>query len=181
MADIKRAPYPEHPDRCQGIRYGQGQCINLAAAHSPFCLCHGGNTGAESVERKALSNYRLTKWQARLEDKTSQTEIKSLRDEIGILRVVMEETINHCTSDMELTIQSSKIADLAMKLEKLVSSCHKLEGSMGKLMDKSAILQFAAEVVEIICKELKGDEEKISAIGEQIFHAVGRIGLETEL
>jgi hypothetical protein len=82
---------------------------------------------------------------------------------------------------MDLILQSSKIADLAMKLEKLVSSCHKLEGSMGKLMDKSAILQFAAEIVEIIGKELQGDEEKISAIGEQIFHAVGRIGDQNEI
>lgn len=179
-SDIKQVPYPEHPDRCQGIRHGQGQCTNYSAIHSTFCLCHGGNKGEEGVTRKALSNYRLTRYQARLDDKTGQSEIKSLRDEIGILRIVMEETLNKCTSDMELMVQSGKISDLAIKIEKLVSSCHKLEGSMGKLMDKSAILQFAAEIVEIIGKELEGDEDKISAIGEQIFHAVGRIGSNLE-
>lgn len=178
MTLIEKVPYPEHPDRCQGIKHNQGQCINRAAAYSSFCLCHGGNRGAEAHEKKALSNYRLTKWQARLEDKTSQSEIKSLRDEIGILRVLMEETLNKCLTDMDLILQSSKIADLAMKIEKLVASCHKLEGSMGKLMDKSAILQFAAEIVEIIGRELEGDETKISAIGEQIFAAVGRLGSE---
>lgn len=180
MSEIKQSPYPEHPDRCQGIRHGQGQCTNLSAEHSSFCLCHGGNRGGEKVVAKALSNYRLTKWQSRLDDKTGQSELKSLRDEIGILRVIMEEQLNQCHSNMDLILQSSKIADLAMKLEKLVSSCHKLEGSMGKLMDKSAILQFAAEIVEIIGKELQGDEEKISAIGEQIFHAVGRLGEQNE-
>lgn len=176
MAIIPKCPYPEHPDRCQGIKHGQGQCTNLSADHSSFCLCHGGNKAGEAVVKKALSNYRLTKWQARLDDKTSQTEIKSLRDEIGILRVVMEETLNRCETESDLMINASKISDMAMKIEKLVASCHKLEGSMGKLMDKAAILQFAAEIVEIIGRELEGDEEKISSIGEQIFAAVGRIG-----
>lgn len=178
MTLIEKAPYPEHPNRCQGIKHHQGQCTNLAAAYSSFCLCHGGNRGAEAQEKRAVSNYRLTKWQARLEEKTSKTEIKSLRDEIGILRVLMEETLNKCHTDMDLILNSSKIADLAMKIEKLVASCHKLEGSMGKLMDKSAILQFAAEIVDIIGRELEGDETKISAIGEQIFTAVGRLGSE---
>jgi hypothetical protein len=94
MSDIKQSPYPEHPDRCQGIRHGQGQCTNLSEQHSSFCLCHGGNRGGQVKEAKALSNYRLTKWQARLDDKTQQSELKSLRDEIGILRVVMEEQLN---------------------------------------------------------------------------------------
>lgn len=178
MTLIPKAPYPEHPDRCQGIRHNQGQCTNLSAPHSSFCLCHGGNKGAEAVEKRSLSNYRLTKWQARLEEKVGKSELKSLRDEIGILRVLMEETLNKCTTNMDLILQSSKISDLAMKIEKLVASCHKLEGSMGKLMDKSAILQFASEIVEIIGRELQGDETKISAIGEQIFTAVGRLGSE---
>ena len=178
MTLIPKAPYPEHPDRCQGIKHGQGQCTNLKASHSSFCLCHGGNAGIQAAERKSISNYRLTKWQARLEDKANQVSIKSRRDEIGILRVLMEETLNKCQTDMDLILQCSKIADLAMKIEKLVASCHKLEGSMGKLMDKSAILQFAAEIVEIIGQELQGDEAKISSIGEQIFAAVGRLGGE---
>lgn len=178
MTLIPKAPYPEHPDRCQGIRQGQGQCTNLSEVHSIFCLCHGGNKAEEVITKKRIGNYRLTKWQARLEEKAEQSEIKSLRDEIGILRVIMEEVLNKCQSDMDLILQSGKIADLAMKIEKLVASCHKLEGSMGKLMDKAAILQFASEVVEIIGEELKGDESKINAIGEQIFAAVGRIGSE---
>lgn len=180
MVNIPTVPYPEHPDRCQGIRHGQGQCTNMSADYSTFCLCHGGNVAGETAVKQALSNYRLTKWQARLDDKTGQSELKSLRDEIGILRVLMEETLNKCHSDMELILQSGRIADLAMKIEKLVSSCHKLEGSMGKLMDKSAILQFAAEIVEIISKELDEYPDKISAIGEQIFAAVGRLGAEIE-
>lgn len=180
MVYIPTVPYPEHPDRCQGIRHGQGQCTNMSADHSAFCLCHGGNTAGTTAVKKSLSNYRLTKWQARLDDKTGQSEIKSLRDEIGILRVIMEETLNKCTNQTELIIHSGRIADLAMKIEKLVASCHKLEGSMGKLMDKSAILQFASEIVEIISKELANDPDKISAIGEQIFAAVGRLGADTE-
>lgn len=178
MTLIPKAPYPEHPDRCQGIKHGQGQCTNLSTEYSLFCLCHGGNKADEAVTKKRIGNYRLTKWQARLEEKAEQSEIKSLRDEIGILRVIMEEVLNKCQSDMELILQSGKIADLAMKIEKLVASCHKLEGSMGKLMDKAAILQFAAEIVEVIGRELEGDELKISAIGEQIFAAVSRVGTE---
>ena len=59
--------------------------------------------------------------------------------------MILEEVLNKCKDSKDLILKSSVISDLVVKVEKLVSSCHKMEGSMGQLLDKSAILQFAAE------------------------------------
>jgi len=154
--------------------------MNLALEGCTFCICHGGSTQRNAQKKQHESNYRLTKWQARLEQKASATGIKSLRDEVGILRMLLEEQLNKCEDTTDLLIHSGRISDLAMKLEKLVASCHKLEGSMGDLLDKTAILQFASEIVESVSDELKGDEKKINAIANKIMAAVGRIGTKDD-
>ena len=70
---------------------------------------------------------------------------------------------------------SSKIGDIATKIEKLQSACHKIESASGQMMDRSAALHFAATVVEIVdvaVRELVTDEllaDKItSMIGDRI-------------
>ena len=80
----------------------------------------------------------------------------------------MEERLNKCSDATDLILQSGPISDLVMKIEKVVASCHKLEGQMGTLLDKQAILQFAQAVISIIASELEGQEAIIDAIATKI-------------
>ena len=179
MADIKRAPEPDDPNRCQGVT-PQGQCPNLATRtedgeYGNFCLAHGGNRFVQTKKEQSIRNYQLDKFKAKLNRHVGSSALKSLRDEIAILRMIMEERLNKCNDETDLLLNSGAISDLVLKIEKLVSSCHKLEGSMGELMDKSAILQFAGEVINIIGTVVT-DEQQIELVGNQIMAAVGRIG-----
>ena len=161
------------PHRCQSVIYSQGQCRNKAIYVKDYdvwtanCPVHGGNKQAASIMDKAYKNYMLTKFRALLARHSSSDFIKSLRDEIGILRMLLEVQINSCNDSVELMLSSGPISDLVLKIEKVVSSCHKLEGSMGQLVDKAALLQFAHQVVSIISKHIE-DSAVLSQIADEI-------------
>lgn len=174
MADIKRADGPEDPDRCQGVVPTRGQCINKRVEHSEYCIIHAGN-GPANREKERISNYRLAKWQARLEKQTASPGLKSLRDEIGILRIVMEETLNKCENDFDLIAQSQRIGTLVMQITSVVEKCHRLEGSMGQLLDKTTVLSIANTFISIIIEE-ELPEATLDRIASKILESVGRIG-----
>lgn len=169
----------DDPLRCQCTQTQYGQCMNKACEDSDYCIIHGGQHAINKRKKEKLRNYILTKHQARIERHKTAPDIKSLRDEVAILRMLMEERLNHCKDDMDLILHSGPISDLVMKIDKLVNSCHKLEGSLGQLLDKQAILTFASEVITVITDNLD-DPVKIDAISNGIMEIVGRIGKEDE-
>lgn len=150
------------PERCQGI-IAHGQCDHKAIPGKQFCAVHISST-LRHEERKSQRNYRIAKYQARLEEFADNSQVKSLREEIGLLRMLMEEQMNSCQSQTDLLIASSKISDLVLKIEKVVTSCHRLEKSTGALLDKSAAIQLTSTFVQIIAEEVNDTEvvERIS-------------------
>jgi len=136
---------------------------------------HGGNKAIEAQNRESVRNYRLTKWENRVRDFAKSGGVKSLREEIGILRMVLEETINKCENNVDLLLYAHKISDLVLKIEKLVSSCHRLENSMGMLLDKSAALHLAGQIVEII-----GNHITDSDIVDNVANDIARVLLNIE-
>jgi len=179
---FEKTPYPEHPGRCQAVN-SQGQCPNLgarldeddAAHRGPFCMAHGGNHAVNAQKKERVRNYQLTvaRFRAQLDEKADSVGIKSLREEIAILRICLEERLNKCHDAMDLILQSGSISDMVMKINTVVQSCHKLEGSMGHLLDKQAILQFAQAVIGIISREIIDDPEKINIIADAILSELG--------
>jgi len=175
---ITRMDSPTDPERCQGVVPSRGQCVNKRHEGSEYCLVHGGNKGAERAQKERLSNYRLAKWQARLEKQATSPAIKSLRDEVGILRMLMEETLDKCQTGFDLLVQSQKIGDLVMKITSVVEKCHKLEGSMGQLLDKKTVIQMANKFIHIISDE-DLPEEVLDRIATRILEDIG--GQSTEV
>ena len=59
---------------------------------------------------------------------------------------------------------SGPLSDLLMKVEKVVTSCNRLDMRLGNLLDKGRVLHFAQTIVQIISDEVEDDEilEKIS-------------------
>jgi len=152
-SDIQRVE-EDDPTRCQSRGLGGGQCINKSVPGGTVCMVHGGNKQLQSQAIQAVRNYRLGKFQAELERHADSPILKNLREEIGILRMTLEHRFARCEDATDLILQSGPISELVMKIERVVSSCHKLEGSMGQLLDKQAILQFASEMISIIEKTI---------------------------
>lgn len=165
---IKRVDDLADPNRCGGAT-SRGQCTNEAMPGSGFCKVHGG---VDKVQKEKKRNYLLTKWRAQVGEKADSDVIKNLREEIGIMRVILEITLNKCDDEQALMMASAKISDMVSKIDSLVKSCHKLEGSMGNLLDKQAILQFAGTVIGIISKHIE-DTDVLNLIADDITDAIG--------
>ena len=161
---VKRAAYPEHPERCQGQKRDGEQCMNLSVEHSEYCPVHGGNKGAQDTARAATRNYRLQRFTERVNAFADNPGVKSLREEIGITRMILEEVLNQCNSTGELLAYSSKIGSMIRDINSLVQSAHKLESSMGVLLDKMAVIQLSEEIVTLLSEELSDTTKDILAL-----------------
>lgn len=175
---IFRISDPADPNRCQANGVQGNQCLNKAiklpdGSYGTVCAAHGGAKQYMKTKREELKNYNLTIFRSRIGKMANSEGIKSLRDEIGILRVMLESLINRCEDETELLLQSHRISDMIDKISRLVTGCHKIEGSMGQLLDKQAILQFAAEVINIISSNIT-DKVTLEKIADEIMDALSR-------
>ncbi len=177
MSDkIQRIEYEADPNRCQGMT-GKGQCMCKAMEGGKFCPIHAG-AGKIKIKEEKHKNYLLVKWQARIEEKKQSPDLKNLRDEIGILRMLMEERLNQCESSADLMLHSTALSDLAIKIEKMVGSCQKLEEKLGNVLDKQSILNFASKIIAVLGTELEGQDELLERISNKILVAIGELGNE---
>ncbi|KKM77471.1 hypothetical protein LCGC14_1369760 [marine sediment metagenome] len=163
----------DDPLRCQA-NTRSGQCNLKAVPNSKCCIVHGGAMEQKNKERKNLKNYRLAKFQVRAAELGNSNHLTSLTDEVAILRLLIEEMVNSCDDTSELLLRAGPLADLVMKSEKLVSSCHRLDSKLGNLLSKDQVMQFAQLVVEIISNEIS-DEKVLDIISAQILKALGDI------
>jgi hypothetical protein len=162
----------DSPNRCQGMA-GNRQCLYEKAPGGNYCLIHSANTN-RAVERKEHRNYQLARIQADVDNKLFSPELKNLREEIALLRVMLEKVINGCIDDTDLLLASSKISDMVSKIQQLVTACHKIEVSSGILLDKGAVIQLANMFIAIIGKHVT-DIDVIDAISKEIPLAVSQI------
>lgn len=173
---LRYAVDPADPERCQspGDR-GEGQCVFLAEPGSKKCLKHGAVQEEKAKTRQRINDYRLQIWQERVDEFAEGDNVKSLKGEIGILKLMIETVMLQCKDKTELVIYSGKISDLVMKCERLVLSCDKLETKFGMLLDKSAALVLGSKIVEIISKHVI-DKTAVDAISGDIIQILAELG-----
>lgn len=172
MADNKfeRVDRDDHPDRCQATTKNI-QCPYKRTPNSQYCPMHGGNKGEQVATDASVRMYRLARWQDRIGEFANHEKVKSLREEIGILRIVLEETLQLCKDPTDLLLYASRITSTVMMLDKVITSCHRLEVGTGALLDKSAAIHIASVIVSIISKYVT-DEDAIDAISTEIVQAI---------
>jgi len=147
------------------------QCHNESVEGGTTCQAHGGCMQLAHANNLELRNFRLTKFRADIGRLANSDNIKSLRDEIGILRMILESLINRCGDVTELLINGAQIGDLVGKIEKLVASCHKIEGSTGELLDKQILIRFTDSVISVISTEV-ADAATVGRITDKLIEAL---------
>ena len=163
----------DDPLRCQNTNAAGNPCQNKALPNCTYCSACGGARQQVVQENQRIRTYRLAKFQARMDELTDDPGLKSVRDEIAILRIILEERLNSLKTPMEIVAHTHTIADLTVKIEKLVSSCHKLEKSTGEYLDKNTIIQLGMEIVQIITKHVD-DGKAIDNIATELSALIGR-------
>lgn len=144
----------------------------MRAEGSDYCLTHAGSLKANQVKEKTR-NYRLTKWRAQIDQKADSSAIKDISEEIGILRVIIQERMEACESATDLIINSGPLSDLVMKCATLVNQLQAMETKLGTMLHASQAIQFAAEILEIVGRHVDNAESQ-EAIANEIESALQR-------
>lgn len=172
---------PDDPSRCQGVgKFGQcpflaiGTRANGAAPWDGIKYCHRHQGASHIKERnKEARTYLVAKYQERIGFKATDPKIKSLREEMGILRMLLETKLNAVTDDTELLMQSGQISNLVQNIGQLIKVAHHIEKDMNILLDKSQAEQWVGELGEIIGRYIE-DPEILSMISEDMIESLER-------
>ena len=140
---------PDDPERCQASgKYGQ--CPYTSCDGSQYCPRHGGNKEPQAQQQQEANMYRIKRYETRLQELSSSPKIKSLREEIALMRALLEELFGRIRSDNEILIYQQRIADMIMKIQQLVTACMKLELKIGDTLDKNQLIKYTESIIEIL-------------------------------
>lgn len=171
---------PNDPCRCEATTQS-GQCAHQAIDGRDLCAYHLKDRDVE--DKMSLRSYILTNPDiANSANRHNQVDdLKSLREEIAICRSLVERRLNMIESNADVLAAVGQVNSLFLTLEKLISSCHRLETSLGTLLSRSSLLELAKGIVGIIMDELEGIdnyEEIVDKISERIISQVASFDVE---
>jgi len=156
-------------DRCDHIMSNGVQCRNRAVEGGKKCIIHGGASTLKAQEAQRVRQYKLTKYHNQL-DRFRSTETTSLRDEIALLRMSLEEIVNQFTGPADFIINSAKICMIAQRIEGASLATLRLERALGELINRQVMLQIADGLVSIITPHLT--EEQMDLVAKQLVELV---------
>lgn len=164
--EFKRCTEPDDPERCGGSAGQMGQCMMKRVPNSRFCPSHGGNKALLAAKEKSLFTYRSEKWQTRIGEVAGSENIKDVRQEAGVIRLLIEERLNQCQDANMLMIHAGPIGDLTTRLSKLVEQIGRYDKECGNTLDKAQIIAFAQKFVAIAAKYIDSDDARLAFSGE---------------
>ena len=134
--------------QCQYVNHVTGQCKREAAPGLANCAIH--------TEHATFSDH---------------DELRTIREEIAIARTLLEERLNTIKTDADLIAACGPLNTLLLTIERLTTSCLKLDTTVGNLMAKPTLLRIASDTVAIILQELKdipNHEEIVDKISKRM-------------
>ena len=169
--ELERVPNG-HPEQCEALRPGVGKQCNLKRVNGGrTCIMHGGNALLDhSIRVKSLNQYRLGKYQQRMREFAESDHLRSVDEEIGILRMTLESLFVQCNTEIDLVLYSQKISELIRDITKCVQVADKLATKSGMLIGRSEALTIANRVITILPKYIRNEEDLLK-IAEEISDA----------
>jgi len=138
--------------RCE-FTYRQGQCSEEAIEGCRFCSLHT-NIDPEK-HQKRLYNLLKFKYRSRYEEIGDHESLRSLRDEVAIAKMMLEQSFNLINDDSEFMASRADLAHQLATIEKLTASMLKMETSLGTLISKPTLLKIAGDIVKILLEKLQ--------------------------
>ncbi|MGN6546551.1 MAG: hypothetical protein ACTHK7_15965 [Aureliella sp.] len=157
----------DDPNRCTGS-IPSGQCTSRSLPGTDKCAAHGGTRASNSYQRR---QYLITEARAqqRVNELASHEAIYSLRDEIAITRLLVQEQLDK--RDAEAMLAVPALVQLFTVLEKLIKTSSNIEVKLGNMLSKDTLMRVASQIIEIINDELKDlpdYEERVDQITMRI-------------
>ncbi len=162
--------------QCEHVNRYTGQCTREACEGKNLCPLHVKGDPEEISKRV----YRLQNYDQRVRHATltDHDKLLSIREEVALAKMVLEERLNSIKTDADRIAATGQINTLFLTVEKLTSSCLKLDRTVGNLLAKPALLKLASDIVSIILDELAdipGHELIVDRISERIIETMSSI------
>jgi len=158
-------------NRCQWVT-AEGQC-DREATLGPFCNKHGRISPDQALRHYQITNTLVSDNVTR---HNAVDQIKDLREEIALTRAMIETRLNLAQNEAEFIASMGILHQYLGTVEKLVTSCHRMDTNLGNILNKASILNLAQDLVNIIVEELKdvpGRDEIVDKISHRIIEAIG--------
>lgn len=153
--------------KCQANLSDLTPCGAEAIDDTIYCAKHGATSVRQALEKKQANLYRIEKYRDRVNHYSEHDKANSLREEIAILRILLEELLNKYTTTDELLLQAGVVGELVCKINALVTSSHKIEVALGELMSKTKVLGMADQMVSVIA-DVIDNPETVAIISDKI-------------
>jgi hypothetical protein len=166
---IERIKKDDDPDRCQGIN-ALGQCRFKVIPTTQYCPLHG-HARVRSLERARVFKYQLERadFQNRLDGFANSETIKSLDEELAILRLLVQNFLK--AHDIESV--STSIVDLIRSINNLSLICAKANVRLSTILEAESAVAMARRVLNTL-KALVPDDV-YAAVEEDVTELVERL------
>lgn len=147
----------------------RGQCPYQAIDSSHYCEKH-------TNEERRIMNYRID--DPELRERLSHhgaLSIETVRDEVALMRALMEERINLAKTPAEKIAAFNVVTPAINALDKLVNSIQKLELNASLSLEKGAARKLAEDIGKILIEELRDVPDRdniIDRVSRRIAEAV---------
>ena len=136
-----------------------GQCPHRAVDGSQYCSRH-------CDEKARIKGYRLLDpvLRERFEHHSDEDSLKTVRQEIAILRSMVEDRLNMAQTRAEKEAAFQMVTPWIANINKLVENLTKLARQTSMMVGKAALMKLSGEIVQILVEELEGVENYDSII-----------------
>lgn len=138
---------------------------------SPYCPRHSGGNREDKAN---LRQYNVAKFKDSMRRFADHPEAKSLREDLAILKMTLESRLEGMKDATDLSIRSGGTIELVREIAKTTLALHKIERESGELLDKTQILVFMKQVVDIIAENIT-DQNQLTAIANDIAMSMERL------
>lgn len=159
------------PVRCQHVG-GEAQCYyKRLEGNYQYCPAHAPVYHPELRREVALRRYKLASIHARVEDFIKDSNFKSLREEVALLRHSLEQLMNNLQTPWDFVVYGGRVESMIDKIGRTLSLAHKLDVSTGEMFDKANMMAFTDEILQAISSEVS-DAESLKRISLRINNAI---------
>lgn len=156
-----------HPEVCQG-NTGNGPCQYKREEGSQFCGLHGGAASSNARKTRELNNYKLSGLLAERANRIGDSShIKSLADEIAMMRALLEATYSSIHSTQELLLYSDKLEKTAKLIGDLVEKWQKLQERNKELLGREDVLRIFDRILEEIIGQIGDNPDVIRVLADK--------------
>ncbi len=137
--------------RCKAIDRKTGEQCTAQAGDNGYCKKHSSRL---LPSRQTLYRIRDAKFAQKAQRFALSPKLKSLHDEIGFIRALMERVLND--EQMPAMIVGSEVRKLAATLDKLIRTTDAMDERAGLTISRSLLVQVAQEIAKAVAARLEG-------------------------